>query len=189
LRDKAGSCRAAFREYRSGANSSKAFPDQLLLINIKSNDPAEGRRLAEDLGKLPKARRGNLMAYGGDQPIAALRQALPDLRTMSRATLRSCCLQYVAVGWTGYMPSPCQNSVLLVPMNVGPWMWGWPNRFQRRLSKVNSVFFVVAPYHGGGFSQGIDGEEALRRLPEGFVGGISTDQIDTVAGLLQRNGQ
>jgi glycerophosphoryl diester phosphodiesterase len=163
-----------------------AFPDKPLLINVKSNDPAEGRKLAEYLAKLPKVRRDTLMAYGGGAPIAALREVLPEIRTMSRETLRSCYLQYIALGWSGYVPSACHNSVLLVPTNVGPWMWGWPHRFQRRLTGVNTVFFAIAPYYGGRFSHGLDGDEALRLLPEGYVGGISTDQIDTVTALLRR---
>ena len=161
-----------------------AFPDRTLLINIKSNDPAEGRLLADYLAKLPRARRDKLMVYGGDRPVGVVREAHPDMRTMSRATLQSCYLQYIALGWSGYIPASCRNSVLLTPTNVGPWMWGWPHRFQKRFAAVNSVFFVVAPYYGGGFSNGIDNADTLRLLPSGYVGGISTDSIDVLAPLV-----
>jgi glycerophosphoryl diester phosphodiesterase len=163
-----------------------AFPDKLLLINIKSNDPVEGRMLSDYLAKLPKSRHDKLMIYGGDLPVAELRRAYPHIRTMSRVTLRSCLLQYVAFGWSGFVPPPCHNSVLLMPVNVGPLMWGWPHRFQRRLDSVNSSFFAVAPYYSGGFSRGIDNVDALGLLPEGYVGGISTDSVDIIAPLLRR---
>jgi Glycerophosphoryl diester phosphodiesterase family len=107
--------------------------------------------------------------------------------TMSRKTLQSCYLRYALLGWSGYVPEPCRHSILLVPTNVGPWLWGWPHRFQHRMAGANTVFFAVAPYYGGGFSSGIDGEAMLRLLPDGYVGGISTDQIYTLSRLLHRN--
>jgi glycerophosphoryl diester phosphodiesterase len=73
-----------------------------------------------------------------------------------------------------------------MPVNVGPWMWGWPHRFQQRMASVNSVFFAVAPYHGGGFSGGIDTADALRLLPAGYMGGISTDSIDIIALIVRQ---
>jgi glycerophosphoryl diester phosphodiesterase len=106
-----------------------AFPEKWLLINIKSNDAAEGGMLVEHLSRLPSSRRKKLMAYGGDAPIEVVRHAFPEMRTMSRATRGSCYLQYIALGWSGYVPRACRNSVLLIPVNVGQWMWGWPHRF------------------------------------------------------------
>jgi glycerophosphoryl diester phosphodiesterase len=44
------------------------------------------------------------------------------------------------------------------------------------MAGANSVFFAVAPYHGGGFSNGINDAEELRLLPDGYAGGISTDR-------------
>ena len=62
----------------------RTFPGRSFLINIKSNDPSEGEKLAEALSHLAPGRRSQLMAYGGDRPIAALAHAMPDLKTMSR---------------------------------------------------------------------------------------------------------
>ena len=42
-----------------------AFPDKRLLINVKSNDPAEGELLAARLARLPPGRIDQLIAYGG----------------------------------------------------------------------------------------------------------------------------
>lgn len=163
----------------------EAFPSQSLLINVKSNDPAEGHLLSDYLARLPASRRASLMVYGGDAPLSIVRARHPASRTMSRATLTSCYLRYVALGWSGYVPSDCRNSVLLTPTNVGPWLWGWPHRFQQRMAHANTIFFAVAPYHGGGFSNGIDSEATLGLLPEGYTGGISTDRVDHIAPLVR----
>jgi glycerophosphoryl diester phosphodiesterase len=59
------------------------FPEQALLIHVKSNNPAEGVMLAAYLSKLPAERRATLTVYGGDEPIATLHDQLPDMRVMS----------------------------------------------------------------------------------------------------------
>src|SRR5262245_31257944 len=82
----------------------QAFPNRSFLINIKSNDPSEGEKLAAALGRFAPERRSQLMAYGGDKPIAVLARLLPDVRTMSRGSLKGCLISYIAYGWTGFVP-------------------------------------------------------------------------------------
>ena len=55
------------------------FPKQSFLIHIKSDNPKEGELLAEYLSKLPDHRLKNLAVYGGDKPIATLKEKLPEL--------------------------------------------------------------------------------------------------------------
>jgi glycerophosphoryl diester phosphodiesterase len=162
------------------------FPGKSFLINIKSNDPAEGRMLADALRPRPAEQRDRLMVYGGDQPIATLQAALPDLRAMSRATLKSCLFGYLGLGWSGIMPQACRGTMVLVPINVAPWLWGWPDRFLQRMRGVGSRVFVIGPYHGGEFSTGIDTHDAIAQLPPRFSGGIMTNEIETVAPLVTR---
>ena len=78
------------------------FPEQSFLIHIKSNDRMKENVLAEYLSK---GKVENLSVYGGDEPIAALKEAQPEMRVMSIETMKSCLLPYIAVGWTGYIPS------------------------------------------------------------------------------------
>lgn len=163
----------------------ETFPDRLFLINVKSNVPDEGLKLGAFLNDLPPARRATLMVYGGDRPIAALRSLVPGLKTMSRTSLKGCLLRYIAYGWTGAMPDECYSRPVFVPINVAPWLWGWPNRFLDRVNLVGSIVFVVGPYHGGDFSTGMDNIEDLSRLPEGYDGGVLTNEIEMVASWLR----
>lgn len=163
-----------------------AFPDRRFLINVKSNDPSEGVRLASALGRLPPQRRDELMVYGGDRPIDELRRTLPGMKLMSRKSLTACLGRYIAWGWTGIVPARCHDMVVLVPSNVAPWLWGWPGKFLARMRPARSETFVLGPYHRGQFSTGIDTPEALRRLPVGYAGGIWTDEIETIARAIGR---
>ncbi|MHC4045424.1 glycerophosphodiester phosphodiesterase family protein [Bradyrhizobium sp. 23AC] len=157
------------------------FPDKKLLINVKSRDPNEGETLAGVLNALPAERRRTVMVYGGDEPIGAIRRLTPDVRTISRAAIRSCLIHYIGYGWTGLVPAACRNAMVLVPINAAPWLWGWPDRFLARMNGVNSAVFVLGPYRGGEFSTGIDTPEAFARLPQGYSGGIWTNEIEAIA--------
>ena len=162
-----------------------AFPDKRLLIHIKSNDPDEGRRLATRLKSLPPLQLQRLTVYGGARPVAEVRQML-DIPTMSGATLKRCLIRYFLLGWTGYVPSDCERSVLLVPVNYAPWLWGWPNRFLNRMHRHGSEVFIIGRHDGGDFSNGIDKPEDLGLLPAGFAGGIWTNRIDRIAPLIPK---
>ena len=160
-----------------------AFPDKRFLIHIKSNDPDEGRRLALRLRSLPPQQLQRLMIYGGALPVAEARQTL-DVKTMSGATLKRCLIRYFLLGWSGYVPADCERSVILVPVNYAPWLWGWPNRFLNRMHRHGSEVFIVGRYDGEDFSSGIDRGEDFALLPAGFAGGIWTNRIDRIAPLI-----
>lgn len=161
------------------------FPHRSFLINVKSGDSREGGLLAKRLGQLSPEHRARLMVYGDERPLSVLRSRLPDMRTLSRATIKACLLRYIAYGWTGIVPSACKRRLIAVPINVAPWLWGWPGRFLDRMEGAGSRVFVQGEHHGG-WSTGIDTKEDLARLPEGYSGGIITDRIDVVAPAVGR---
>jgi glycerophosphoryl diester phosphodiesterase len=158
------------------------FPDKRFLINIKSNDAEEGRKLAARLRQLPEAQQRLLMSYGGDRPEDELAAEIPQMRTMGRKRLMQCMTNYLAYGWTGILPETCHNTLILVPENYAPLLWGWPNRFVERMHSVGSEVYLRGPYGAGSqFPAGIDTVEQLEAIPKDFPGGIWTDRIDTVA--------
>ncbi|OKO91236.1 glycerophosphodiester phosphodiesterase [Bradyrhizobium sp. NAS80.1] len=159
------------------------FPDRRLLINVKSRDAKEGEKLAAVLNALPSGQRRMIMVYGGDEPIEVVRRLTPDVRTISRAAIRSCLIRYIGYGWTGLVPAACRDAIVLVPINVAPWLWGWPNRFLARMDDANSAVFVLGPYNGGEFSTGIDTPELFARLPQGYPGGVWTNEIEAIAAI------
>jgi glycerophosphoryl diester phosphodiesterase len=163
------------------------FPDRRFHINVKSNDPAEGTLLAKFLSTLTPEARSRLTVYGGDEPIAAVRRSLPDMRSFSRQSLKQCLLAYVGAGWSGYVPEACRHTTLLLPVNVAPWLWGWPDRFLDRMEEADTQVFLIGPYHGG-FSEGLDDPAAIEALPEGYSGGISTDALDVIVQVLAQRG-
>jgi glycerophosphoryl diester phosphodiesterase len=153
-----------------------AFPRQAILLNVKSNDAVEGERLAAWLLTLAPEQRRYLAVYGGNAPVAVVRERVPDLLTTSRAQLKACGWRYLALGWSGWVPESCRRTLLLLPLNYANWLWGWPVQLVQRMEQAGSAVFVMGPY-GGTFSQGLDTREQLEQLPRGFRGGIWTDEI------------
>ena len=76
------------------------------------------------------------------------------------------------------------RSVLLLPVNFAPWLWGWPNRFLARMA-VWLAGLPPRPYDGSGFSSGID-TPTIRAAAAGYDGGIWTNRIDRIAPALQQ---
>jgi len=160
------------------------FPEGSFLIHIKSDDPGEGVQLAQYLSKLPEKRLSQLTVYGGDKPIAALKENLPGVRVMSKETLKSCLLPYIAAGWTGYVPSACKQTQLHIPETYAPWLWGWPDKFLNRMKNADTRVILVAG--NGRWSEGFDKVEDTKRLPSNYTGGIWTNRIDRIAPLYHK---
>lgn len=163
-----------------------AFPDKRLLINVKSRDAEEGRRLAARLGTLSADQRARLAVYGHDVPVDAVGAALPDLRTMSRSSLTRCMLTYVGVGWSSHVPDACRHTILLVPINYAWALWGWPNRFLARMRDADTEVYLIGPYTGRNFTTGIDTAVEVAQLPAGYSGGIWTNRVQAVAPLVAK---
>ena len=155
-----------------------AFPDRSFLIHIKSDDREEGELLAQYLKKLPLDRLSKLAVYGGDEPIAILKQKIPQLRVMSKATTKQAMIAYLAVGWTGYMPKAMKNAFFYLPLKYARILWGWPHRFIKRIKDANSIFVVVAG--SGEWSEGFDTVADLKQIPANYKGGIWTNRIDRI---------
>lgn len=153
-------------------------PDHSFLINIKSNDPYEGELLAEYLLQLPAARRAKLAAYGGERPMAVLKERVPDLRVMSLASMKRGLITYLLVGWTGYVPAEMRQTYLHLPLKYARYLWGWPHRFIQRIEAADSLFVVVAG--SGKWSEGFDTVESLKEIPPNYSGGIWTNRIDRI---------
>ncbi|RCX23873.1 glycerophosphoryl diester phosphodiesterase [Fontibacillus phaseoli] len=163
----------------------KHFPDRSFLVHIKSNDAEEGVQLAQYFADLSPEKLEQYTVYGGDEPVAALKEALPDLRVMSKATLKKCLVSYEASGWTGYIPAACRNTELHIPEKIAPWIWGWPDKFLSRMDRANTRVIVVGG-DGSDFSSGFDSLEDVKRLPSGYNGWIWSNRVDRIASVKQK---
>jgi glycerophosphoryl diester phosphodiesterase len=163
----------------------EAIPQGQFLIDFKSNEAREGDTLAALLAAEPQWRAAIWGAYGGDRPAFRAAETIDGLTAFSRRRVIDCLLQYLGLGWSGYVPAACHETRVLVPINAAPLLWGWPNLFLRRLSDAGSEVVLTGPYSPGDpGTAGIDSLETLAMVPADFTGYLWTNRIELVGPAL-----
>ena len=157
------------------------MPDRQFLVNFKSREEREGDMLAALVSEHPEWRHAVWGAYGGDEPTYRAADLIDGLAVWSRRGLIDCLLQYEGLGWTGYMPAACRDTKVMVPVNVAPFIWGWPNLFLERIRNAGSQVILMGPYEAGDSgTAGIDTLEQLAQVPASFEGYVWTNRIEVI---------
>jgi glycerophosphoryl diester phosphodiesterase len=161
------------------------LPAQRLLINVKSNDPNEGQLLSQFLNTLPDVQQRTLAVYGGERPVAAVRASAPNIITLTRDAMKACLYRDMIVGWTGATSSQCENRMLVIPSNYAKWLWGWPQGFVNRMTRIGSAVYFTGNTNNRS-ADAINSLNALASVPKDFKGGIWTDEIQQIGSALKR---
>jgi glycerophosphoryl diester phosphodiesterase len=165
----------------------RAFPGKKFLLNYKSRDAREADMLATLLAEHPEWREQVWAVYGGNEPTERAVALIKDLKGVSTRGARQCLLQYLGLGWTGYVPEACRSTYVMVPGNLAWLMWGWPNRLHARLWAAGSAIILLGPYaKGDPGTSGIDTPEQLSLVPGGFDGYVWTNKIETIGPALAK---
>ncbi|HEV7321094.1 MAG TPA: glycerophosphodiester phosphodiesterase family protein [Ensifer sp.] len=162
-----------------------ALPDRKFLVNFKSKRTEEGTALAALLDAQPQWREAVFGVYGGENPTREAQKRIEGIRGYDRSSVMACFTRYLGYGWTGLVPDACKNTLVVVPGNYAPFLWGWPDRFAARMKAAGSEIILIGPYHGGDFSTGIDTAEDLELVPPGFAGYVWTNRIETIGPALK----
>ncbi len=152
------------------------------LVNFKSRRREEGVALAEMLQR-PEARTQVYGVYGGRPPTRVALEATTDLRGFDKSSLQACLVRYFMLGWSGYVPESCRNTIVMIPQNYAGFLWGWPHRFTRRFEAVGTDVILAGPYDGSGFSTGIDDADAFGKVPDAFDGYVWTNRVEVIGPL------
>lgn len=162
-----------------------SMPDRHFIVNFKSKDASEGKLLADFVAAHPEWADAIWGVYGGDPPVRAAKALLPEVHAWGQKQMTGCLLQYLGYGWTGIVPDPCRNTVVMVPINFGGLLWGWPNLFQSRMASVGTTVILIGPYSpGDAGTSGIDAPADIAAIPTGFNGYVWTNEIQAVAPAL-----
>jgi glycerophosphoryl diester phosphodiesterase len=158
-----------------------AMPERRFLVNFKSREEREGDMLAALLAEHPEWRQAIWGAYGGDEPTYRAAGLINGLAAWSRRGLVDCLVQYAGLGWSGYMPQPCRDTKVMLPINLAPFVWGWPNLFLDRMRHAGSEVILLGPYGAGDpGTAGIDTLEQLAQVPDSFEGYLWTNRIERI---------
>ena len=122
-------------------------------------------------------------------PVLLAHRGLAQItrEALERDTCTATRIHKPLLGWAGYVPDDCRAGLMLVPLNVAPWLWGWPVKFMQRMDAAGVDVFVLGPYDGSFGTSGIDDLEQFALLPKGFTGGIWTNRIDRIGAAARGN--
>ncbi|PKP80602.1 MAG: glycerophosphodiester phosphodiesterase [Alphaproteobacteria bacterium HGW-Alphaproteobacteria-18] len=167
---------------RSLSEVLDAFPEGRFLINFKSRRAVEGRVLAEMLEENPRWRAQVWGVYGGPIPSEALVEHIPDMLYFTKASAKDCLIDYALIGWSSHVPKSCHNTLVPVPADYAPLLWGWPRAFEARMNAAGSTVILFGTLGGTGNdgAPGIDTPSQLRKVPKGFGGYVWTDRIESL---------
>lgn len=155
------------------------------LINFKSKRTDEGQHLAQMLSN--ETYRAQVFGvYGGAVPTQTAIANTPGLRGYDKSSLKTCLKSYALVGWAGIVPAPCRDTILAIPIDFAPYLWGWPHKFTQRMKSADTAVILLGPYDGSGFSSGVDDTATLARVPEQFDGYIWTNRIEIIGPMLKQ---
>ncbi len=155
-----------------------AFPDKDLLIHVKDGNIETYEVLWKKLRTMKEERLKQIAVYGDDAGIEYLRNQSDTLRLLSMDMLKSALLKYELMGFTGYVPQDIHNMEIHIPLKYAQFLWGWPNKFIKRMASVNTRVVIVAG--DGKWSEGFDTIESLDLIPDNYNGYIWTNRIDKV---------
>lgn len=159
----------------------ETFPKQQFLINIKSNSRPEAELIVHFLEKRPNENLARLSFYGGSRPTSRLLSMKPELKGFTKESVKKCVVEYELIGWTGYIPKVCRDTIVVVPQNYAPYIWGWPGLFVSRMESVNTRVILVGRTKLN--MGGIDDVDEIKALSKNFNGMIWTDKIERVGSL------
>lgn len=161
-----------------------AFPEGRFLINFKSRIAFEGEALADLLKANPRWRAQVWGVYGAPIPSESAVARMPGMLSFTKASAKDCLIDYALIGWSSHVPKSCHNTLVPVPVDYAPLLWGWPRAFEARMNAAGSevILFGTPGGTGNDGAPGIDTPAQLSKVPKGFGGYVWIDHIE-VTGL------
>lgn len=136
-----------------------AFPDGQFLINFKSNDSSEAALLHEVV-RAADAADQVWAVYGAAGPVEAYVSA-SSTRGFTEVSIAACLGAYLAASGSDERLPACEDTVVIVPLNIAPVLTGWPNAFVEEMARHNTEVIV-----SGADLTGIDTRADLDLLPQ-----------------------
>ena len=152
------------------------FPSQQLLINIKSKNVSEIKLIEQFLKNRPNENLSRLSFYGNSTAIERLLSSHPKLKGFNKSSVKKCITNYELIGWTGYIPKQCRNTIVPIPIKYAAYIWGWPQLFVNRMKSVNTDVILIGL--SDGHTDGIDDPVLINALSKNYRGIVWTDKIE-----------
>ena len=157
------------------------FPGKEFLVHIRDDGDEIGFILLKYLEEMNEENIKLISIYGNDEAIKIIKNKFPEMKALSMRIIKKAFVDYELIGWSGYVPKSMRNIQIHMPVEYAKYLWGWPNKFLKRIEKVNTRFILTQKK--GQWSGGFDSLEDIKKIPKGYFGYIWTERIDVVSKL------
>jgi glycerophosphoryl diester phosphodiesterase len=151
-----------------------AFPDAHFVLDDKDGDAATRKILGDYLASLSSKDRGRLSYWGPG--YAEIQARAPEVQPylITRAQVRSCLGNYLAMLLTGSLPAGCRDQALGIPYAELSRLPGWPHLILARAHQAGVPVFITD----------VDTPEQLQSVITLPIDGIQTNRIDVIGPLV-----
>jgi glycerophosphoryl diester phosphodiesterase len=151
-----------------------AFPDTRFILDNKDGDTATGKLIGDYLASLPPQDQARLSYWGAD--FAAIHTRAPEIQpyVATRAQIRTCLGDYLAMLVTGSLPERCRQSSIGIPYAELDGLPGWPHLILARAHKAGVPVYITD----------VDTPEQLDSVMALPIDGIQTNRIEIIGPLV-----
>lgn len=154
-----------------------AFPDGQFLINFKSGNPEEAA-LLQEVVEAADAADQVWGVYGRDPAPVEAYVSATGARGFSDESIRECLGDYAAATQDDARIASCENTAVIVPMDIGSLLPGWPEAFIQTMARHGTEVIIAGP--GLTRVAGIDTREDLDLLPQDLDAYIWTNKVEAL---------
>ena len=156
------------------------FPTRSFIINVKDNLGPQAGAFAQIIELRATNEIRELLVFGGNDTVSVMRNANPMLVVASRQSVKRCVTDYMLLGWAGYVPDSCRNTVTGMYADHAWVLWGWPHRFVERMEQAGTLVILTHPRQTESIHDLPETPDYARMIPAGYSGGVVTNRIDKI---------
>lgn len=151
-----------------------AFPDARFILDDKDGDAATRDLLGQYLASLTPGDRARLAYWGSG--YGEVQSQAPEVQPYlaTRAQVRACLGNYLAMLLTGSLPAGCQEQAIGIPYADLTHLPGWPNLILARAHQAGVPVFITD----------VDTPEQLQAVTALPIDGIQTNRIEIIGPLV-----
>jgi len=123
------------------------FPNKKYWLNLKNPNKYSIPALNDFVQKSNIKYKDALLYIGNTLMIDKLASLNPSAKVISFSSNKQCFIDYTLYGWSKKFPESCKNTTIIVPPDLGVFIWGWPNKFAALAQHNGSKVYAWAKHN------------------------------------------
>jgi len=123
------------------------FENEKYWINLKNPNKYSIAALKEFVQASNIKYKNEILYIGNSLMIEIFDKMNPKAQVISFSSNKQCFIDYTLYGWSERFPNTCKNTTIIVPPDLGKFIWGWPNKFAALAQHNGSKVYAWAKHN------------------------------------------